>query len=227
MSTNSSDFNHANAESLFIYFNGTNVDLTKRFNQHGKKINADIHLYINGVGTSSSPFKKDEKGDAILKGGKYNYPSETPYGDAKAVSILNGDNKGKLYAYKRNGKAYFSASFGRGTQALKTDEEIGRITAGNKNGKIAVSNIKGKTFSIAALPTLKKECHFAYGRNWGNLLFFVFRIPLNSTTAIVFSFGIVVWYRICRSNWWSGYARSYFLTEFLYRAFCCRCWFDL
>ena len=76
--------------------------------------------------------------------------------------LLMLNTSGKLYAYKRNAKAYFSASMGLGVSDYAIDSKIGRITAGNKNGKIGVSNIKGKTFSIAAQANMTSNGEFAY-----------------------------------------------------------------
>jgi len=87
--------------------------------------------------------------------------------DKDYLVILNTSRK--LSAYKRNGKPYFSASFGRGTKTVSLDDDIGRIAAGNPNGKVMISNINGKTFSIGALPNMKTDCQFAYADVIGDM----------------------------------------------------------
>ncbi|MGH1339586.1 MAG: DUF3352 domain-containing protein [Aureispira sp.] len=69
---------------------------------------------------------------------------------------------GHCHAYEQSAKVHFKhASLGKPT-SWGVDPSIGRIAAGQVNGKIKMVNPKGKSFSFAAVPQLKKKVQFLY-----------------------------------------------------------------
>ncbi|MFK7798753.1 MAG: hypothetical protein AB8E82_14985 [Aureispira sp.] len=69
---------------------------------------------------------------------------------------------GHAHAYNQAATPYFKhARLGKAT-AWGVDPIIGRIVAGQANGKIKVLNSKGKGFNLAAVPELKKKVQFLY-----------------------------------------------------------------
>ncbi len=77
--------------------------------------------------------------------------------------LLTANRKGVCKAFKRNSEIYFKGGkLGRNIASWDIDKNIGRIVAGNQNGKIQVVNTRGKSFSITAPKQMKNKVKFAY-----------------------------------------------------------------
>lgn len=69
---------------------------------------------------------------------------------------------GQCHAYQQTAQAHFRhAGLGRPT-SWGLDPKIGRIAAGQPNGRIKVINSRGKGFSLLPVPELKKKVQFLY-----------------------------------------------------------------
>ncbi|MCH2045076.1 MAG: DUF3352 domain-containing protein [Saprospiraceae bacterium] len=77
--------------------------------------------------------------------------------------LLAANTSGKVYLFRRDGKFHTSPiNIGGKISSIGVDAKLGRIAAGGTNGKIYISNLKGKRFGIGALKGMKKNGKFAY-----------------------------------------------------------------
>jgi hypothetical protein len=82
--------------------------------------------------------------------------------------FMMANKSGRCQAFKRNGQPYFrGAKLGK-VGGWGVDASIGRIVAGNSNGKIRVLNSEGKGFGFAAVPGMTKGVQFIYADVMGD-----------------------------------------------------------
>lgn len=97
------------------------------------------------------------------------------------ISMMN--KNGLLHVFKRDGKKHFKTiDFKSNINDFDYDISIDRIAAGGSNGKIYISNLKGKTFSLRAEAGMTKDVQFAYANVIGDYRKDYIRLSQNKLT---------------------------------------------
>lgn len=98
----------------------------------------------------------------LAKAGRVDYPmAYMEYENNRYFITVN--KAGKCQAFKRQGTPYFKGGkLGNALSGWGIDSKIGRIAAGNKNGKIRVLNRFGKGFGFSPVKGMTKEVQFVY-----------------------------------------------------------------
>ncbi len=94
--------------------------------------------------------------------GRVYYPMEYMNYQNKRYFIM-ATKAGNCKAFKRNGEPYFKGGKLPGNMTgWGVDAPIGRIAAGNGNGKIRILNTKGKGFGLSPVKGVNKNVQFVY-----------------------------------------------------------------